>query len=301
VYIINRLPTAVLSQLSPFEKLFNTTPDYTLMRVFGCKCFPLLRPYTANKLEYRSKPCIFLGYSHAGYRCLDPVTGCVYLSHHVIFDESSFPAKDAANSSLPSRITALEDAPFFMPLHLSLSTSGNSPSPTYPSIPTSPTATVPLPTGPQPSLVSDFLAIDVVSASPQQEPFPSAAPLPSPVIASKPATNSEPLNLPIAAPLSHPMLTRSRTGASPQQEPSLFAAPLPSPATASEPATNSEPPNLPIAAPLSHPMLTRSRTGASQPKQFPDFHLYYASKHPPTTLPSPLALQEPSLLHKGSY
>jgi hypothetical protein len=137
------------------------------MRVFGCKCFPLLRPYTANKLEYRSKPCIFLGYNHAGYRCLDPVTGRVYLSGHVVFYESSFPAKDAANSSLPSRVNALEDAPFFMPLYLSPSTSGNSPSPTYPSIPTSLTATDPLPTDPQPSPVSDFLAAEVASASPQ--------------------------------------------------------------------------------------------------------------------------------------
>jgi hypothetical protein len=47
-------------------------------------------------------------------------------------------------------------------------------------------------------------------------------------------------------------------------------------------------------------MLTRSRTGASQPIQFPDFHLYYASKHSPTTLPSPLALQEPSCYTKAT-
>jgi hypothetical protein len=137
VYIINRLPTVVLSKVSPFERLFNSSPDYSNMRVFGCKYFPLLRPYTTHKLEYRSKPCIFLGNSQAGYRCLDPVIERVYLSCHVIFDECSFPAKDAANFSLPSRITATDDAPLFMPLTLPLSNSSNFPSSTHPPNPIS--------------------------------------------------------------------------------------------------------------------------------------------------------------------
>ena len=72
VYIINRLPTPVLSHFSPYEKLFHQVPNYSILRVFGCKCFPLLRPYTNHKLEYQSNASIFLRYSHAGYRCLDP-------------------------------------------------------------------------------------------------------------------------------------------------------------------------------------------------------------------------------------
>lgn len=37
-----------------------------------------------------------MGYSlnHKGYRCLDFSTGRVYLSHHVIFDENSFPFRE---------------------------------------------------------------------------------------------------------------------------------------------------------------------------------------------------------------
>ena len=104
VYIINRLPTLVLNQLSPFEKIFDKAPDYAILKVFGCKCYPLLRPYTANKLEYRSKPCVFLGYSHAGYRYLEPLSGRVFLSRHIVFDEASFPAKDDTISHLSSRI-----------------------------------------------------------------------------------------------------------------------------------------------------------------------------------------------------
>lgn len=94
IYIINRLPTPTLEFKSPFSKLYDKEPDYQVLRVFGCKCYPLLRPYGLHKLEYRSKPCLFLGYHHAGYKCLDPITNKVYLSRHVVFDESTFPAKE---------------------------------------------------------------------------------------------------------------------------------------------------------------------------------------------------------------
>ena len=91
--IINRLPTPVLSQKSPFEILYNRLPDYNFMRVFGCACWPNLRPYNKNKLNFRSKTCIFIGYSlcHQGYKCLDLSTGKIYVSRHVVFDETLFP------------------------------------------------------------------------------------------------------------------------------------------------------------------------------------------------------------------
>jgi transposase InsO family protein len=94
VHIINRLSTPHLGYLSPYSKLYNKDLDYTKFCVFGCKCFPLLRPYGHHKLEFRTKPCIFLGYHHAWFKCLEPVSNKVYLSRHVIFDEKSFPARD---------------------------------------------------------------------------------------------------------------------------------------------------------------------------------------------------------------
>jgi hypothetical protein len=62
IFLINRLPSPVIHNESPCSKLFKKQPDYTFLRAFGCLCYPLLQPYAHNKLSFRSKPCIFLGY-----------------------------------------------------------------------------------------------------------------------------------------------------------------------------------------------------------------------------------------------
>ncbi|KAE8686060.1 hypothetical protein F3Y22_tig00111086pilonHSYRG00004 [Hibiscus syriacus] len=51
------LPTKVLQGMSPFEKLMHKKPDYRMMRVFGCQCFPNLRPFLNHKLAFRSIAC----------------------------------------------------------------------------------------------------------------------------------------------------------------------------------------------------------------------------------------------------
>lgn len=92
VYLINRLPTPVLHGSTPLELLFKKKPQYDLLRVFGCSCFPHLRDFPQPKLQFKSTECIFLGYSinHKGYKCLSP-TGKIIISRNVIFNESSFP------------------------------------------------------------------------------------------------------------------------------------------------------------------------------------------------------------------
>jgi hypothetical protein len=42
VHIINRLPSSVFGNVSPFERLYLNTPDYNSLKVFGCACFVLL-------------------------------------------------------------------------------------------------------------------------------------------------------------------------------------------------------------------------------------------------------------------
>lgn len=92
-YLINRTPTKILNLDTPFERLFHKQPDYSVLRIFGCVCWPNLRPYNSHKLQFRSKQCVFLGYSslHKGFKCLDVSTGRVYVSRDVTFDENFFP------------------------------------------------------------------------------------------------------------------------------------------------------------------------------------------------------------------
>ena len=93
VFLINRMPSLSLHHKSPFQLLFHALPDYEFFKVFGCQCFPWLRPYIDHKLQPRSLPCVFLGYHPftKGYLCLDPSTGKIFLSRHVLFNESCFP------------------------------------------------------------------------------------------------------------------------------------------------------------------------------------------------------------------
>ena len=103
VYLINRMPTKVLSMDSPYLRLFGASPNYSKLRVFGCLCYPWLRPYTTNKLQPRSTPCVFLGYSltQSAYLCFDPTTSRMFISRHVLFVENKFPFTSLTASTPP--------------------------------------------------------------------------------------------------------------------------------------------------------------------------------------------------------
>jgi hypothetical protein len=95
-FLINLLPSKVINLESPTERLLKITPNYDALRTFGCACWPNLRPYNTRKLAFRSKRCVFLGYSplHKGVKCLDVSTGRVYISRDVVFDENIFPFQE---------------------------------------------------------------------------------------------------------------------------------------------------------------------------------------------------------------
>jgi len=92
VYLINILPSAPLKFDIPYTVLFQIDPDYQFLRVFGCSCFPFLRPYYFRKLEFGSSECVLLGYSPSckGYKCMSS-SGHIFMSKDVIFNEHHFP------------------------------------------------------------------------------------------------------------------------------------------------------------------------------------------------------------------
>ncbi|KAL0546824.1 hypothetical protein IC582_016742 [Cucumis melo] len=77
------------SNISPFEKLYGTPPNYSNLKTFGCACFVLLHPHEHTKLEPRARLCCFLGYGteHKGFRCWDPLSNRLRISRHVTFWE----------------------------------------------------------------------------------------------------------------------------------------------------------------------------------------------------------------------
>ena len=91
-YLINRLPTLTLKNKSLFETLFASSLEYSLLKNFGCACWPNLYPYNSNKLQPRSIQCVFLGYSirHKGYKCFHVPSSRLYISRDVVFQESLF-------------------------------------------------------------------------------------------------------------------------------------------------------------------------------------------------------------------
>ena len=110
------MSTLVLGNRSPFDCLFQRSPDYHFLRTFGCLCFPFLCPYNNHKLDFRSSPCVFFCYnsSHLGYRCFDIESHRMYISRHVRFHEHVFSfdkseqiAKVSAQTHTPSLVTIL--------------------------------------------------------------------------------------------------------------------------------------------------------------------------------------------------
>lgn len=113
IYLINRIPTPVLAMDSPFHKLFGSHPNYQKLRVFGCLCFPCLRPYADHKLDSRSSSCVFFRYSftQSAYLCLDIATSRLYTSRHVQFQEHVFPFAKPQKLSSPTTLNEPSHGP----------------------------------------------------------------------------------------------------------------------------------------------------------------------------------------------
>jgi hypothetical protein len=82
----------VLKGKSPYEMLHKKQPDLKYVRTFGYLCYPNIGDIVPNKLSKRTLSCVLLGLSqqYKGYRYLYPPSGKVYISRHVIFNETIF-------------------------------------------------------------------------------------------------------------------------------------------------------------------------------------------------------------------
>ncbi|GJX25295.1 putative RNA-directed DNA polymerase [Tanacetum coccineum] len=110
-YLINRLPSSVLNGKSPFEMIYNTKPNLSNLRVFGCLCFATILN-NPDKLGSRSEKCVMMGYSNVkkGYRLYSLDKHQFIYSRDVRFFETVFPFKDSSLKTSESVTNVFQDA-----------------------------------------------------------------------------------------------------------------------------------------------------------------------------------------------
>ena len=93
VYLRNRNPTKALEGIMPYEAWNEIKPDVSLLRIFGCSAYAHVPKVERNKLDYKTRKCVLLGYgtSQKGYRLYDVECMKVVHSRDVVFDETSTP------------------------------------------------------------------------------------------------------------------------------------------------------------------------------------------------------------------
>nr|GEW50724.1 ribonuclease H-like domain-containing protein [Tanacetum cinerariifolium] len=102
VCLFNKLPSLAINNEMPFTFLFGAQPDYSVLHVFGCLCYPHID--TNHKFGPRATPSIILRHAanHFGYRCLDLNTNKIIISCHVTFDEMVFLFPSTKLTTTPS-------------------------------------------------------------------------------------------------------------------------------------------------------------------------------------------------------
>lgn len=85
-FLINKLPSKVLKDQSPYQKLTSKVPDYHSLKTFGCLCNSSTSSSHKTKSDPRARACVFLGYpnDYKGYKLLDIET------HSFLFLDTSF-------------------------------------------------------------------------------------------------------------------------------------------------------------------------------------------------------------------
>lgn len=61
VHLINRTPSRLLQNKTPYEILFGSVPNYDELKVFGSLCFAHNQKSKGDKFSPRSRKCVFVG------------------------------------------------------------------------------------------------------------------------------------------------------------------------------------------------------------------------------------------------
>ncbi|XP_046977607.1 uncharacterized protein LOC124543428 [Vanessa cardui] len=90
-YIINRSPSRVLAETTPYEKWTGKKPNISHLKIFGSKAMVHVPKQNRRKWDTKSRELIFVGYceNSKGYRLYGKDTRNIVISRDVIFIENS--------------------------------------------------------------------------------------------------------------------------------------------------------------------------------------------------------------------
>ena len=110
-HLINRTPTPLLHNKTPFEILFNQPPSYDAIRTFGCLAFAHNHKTKGDKFANKSRKCVFIGYpfDKKGWRLFDLDERVFLVSRDVKFFEEVFPFIDTEVANIsPHDVVPIE-------------------------------------------------------------------------------------------------------------------------------------------------------------------------------------------------
>jgi transposase InsO family protein len=90
VYLRNRSPTSAVEGMTPFEAFTGQRPSLDHLHVFGCLAYVHVPDVKRGKLDPKSRPCTFVGYSteSKAYLFWDPAKKTVITSRDATFVEN---------------------------------------------------------------------------------------------------------------------------------------------------------------------------------------------------------------------
>lgn len=94
-YVTNRSPTsALLNTKTPYEMWFNSKPDVSKLKVFGCLAYSHINKVHRRKLDKKSELLAMVGYAPNGFRLWNDHSKEIIISRDVVFDEAKFYFRD---------------------------------------------------------------------------------------------------------------------------------------------------------------------------------------------------------------
>lgn len=108
-HLINRTPSPLLKNRTPFEILHGQPPEISHLRVLGCLAYAHNKNTKGDKFASRSRKCVLIGYPSGtkGWRLFDIEQEEVLISRDVTFQEDTFPYADKNSEQTPVDISPM--------------------------------------------------------------------------------------------------------------------------------------------------------------------------------------------------